>query len=802
MLRNYFTTFVRILLRSKISPGINVTGLAIGVASSLLIAFYITDELSYDTFHEDANRIYRMSGEVRLAGKEDNYAMTGALLAKTIYEIDGIESSLRVTKMPVTTAEYNDNGINVNNLILADSNFFSFFSFKFIEGDEKTALTGPNKIVLTESAAQGLFGTQLIGYDSLIGKTIMLGTEKVATEITGIAANAPHNSHFHFDAVLSMETVYKKKEHGSFIGLECYTYIKLNKSKKVDEVAIYLPSFHDKHAGPEIASVGHTTLEELRRRGDNFSYSMMALTNIHLDSHLLMEMETNGNRRYLYFLTIIASFVLLLACVNYVNLSTAQAVSRAKEVGIRKTLGASQKGLIGQLMFESFIYTLIALFFGLALIFLFIEPFNFLTSKHLSISQAFTLEFAAGSFLFVATISALAGSYSSFYISSFRPSKVLEGKLGIGSRGRGLRNTIVTFQFAASAAFIMGSVIVYQQLQYLQTKSPGYNIENVVCLTNTLSLKNNAKAFKNEIKSNNDFVDAAFCNRIPSEIVVASGYKQKGSDQWNTIHGYSVDEDYGNTLKLELASGRFFSENFPSDSSSVVINEAAAKIFGIDNLDQKEYIESPGDHTYEIVGITKDFNFESLKSGIKPLVIHKGGSSRMTVRLTSGNTHRKIALLEKIWKKYTSTPFEYTFLDERLDSQYRSEEQLGKTAIVLTCLAIVIACLGLLGLVTNTAHQRTKEIGVRKVLGASVEQIVVLISRDFFRLIFVAFMIAVPVTWYSMNIWLKGFAYRISFNGLAVAVAGGITVIIALLTVIYHAIKAAVVNPVDCLRNE
>ena len=362
---------------------------------------------------------------------------------------------------------------------------------------------------------------------------------------------------------------------------------------------------------------------------------------------------------------------------------------------------------------------------------------------------------------------------------------------------------MVVFQFTVSACFIMASIMVFRQIEFLQNQSTGFNKENVVCITNTVNLENNLTAFKNEIKSHESFIDAAYSSQIPSEIIGATGYRKKGIEQWSAGYEYFVDEDYLNTLNLQMAEGRFFSKDFPSDSSAAIINESAARLFGIPNLDQKEYVEEAGEpNALEVVGIVKDFNFESLKSEIKPLVMLYGGQSRALIRVTAGNLHDKIAHLEKIWKRHSSAPFEYSLLDEKLNAQYQSEEKLSRIALVFTVLSILIASLGLLGLITYMATQRTKEIGIRKVLGASVQQIVVLLSKDFLRLVIAAIAIAIPISWYGINQWLQTFAYRIHFSFVVVAFAGGVVILIALLTVSYQSIKAAMGNPVKSLRSE
>lgn len=805
MLKNYLTIFLRILMRQKVYSFINIFGLAIGFAASLLIALYINDELRYDSFHKDADRIHRVSIGVVLKGEKSDYALTGPPVAEALYnELPGIESHCRIWLQTPTPIEYGYRNISDQKLIMADSNFFSFFSFEMLEGNAQTALTGPDKVVLSEEMATAIFGAERKDFKTLIGKQILLGVNKTTTEVTAICANPPVNSHFHFDAVFSSESDLQMKNNYEFTNLDCYSFIKVKPRTNVEMIRSQLRPFLLKYLVPQfVASIIHMDFNDWEKQGERVYFFLTPITDIHLDSHLISEFEPNGDRSYLYMLFCIACFILILACLNFINLTTARAANRAKEVGIRKTIGAVQKKLITQFMGESFIYTFLALIVGFVLIAFFLPAFNELTIKTFTIEQLLSPAFIGSIFLMVVLITVISGSYPAFVLASFTPLQVLKGKNNQGSRKSKARSTMVVFQFTVSACFIMASVMVFKQIKFLQNQSPGFNKENVVCITNALNLDKNLTAFKNEVKSGESFIDAAYCSQIPSEIITASGYRKKGVEQWSTAHEYFADEDYFKTLHLEFAEGRFFSKDFPSDSSAVVLNESAARLLGIPNLSQKEYVEEAGEPgTFEVIGIVKDFNFESLKSAIRPLVIYYGGQSRMLIRVTAGNFEDKIGHLEEIWKKHTNAPFEYSFLDEKLTAQYESEEKLSRIALVFTVLSIFIACLGLLGLVTYMATQRTREIGIRKVMGASVDQIVVLLSKDFLRLVIAAIGIAIPISWYGINQWLQTFAYRIDFSFSTAAFAGGVVIMIALLTVSYQSIKAAMGNPVKSLRSE
>ncbi len=653
MLKSYLTIFMRILMRQKVYSFINIFGLAIGFAASLLIALYINDELSYDKFHKDADRIYRIGIGVILKGEQSDFAVTGSPVAEALYnESPGIESHCRFWQKTATPIEYEYRSISDQKLIMADSNFFSFFSFELLEGDAKTALTGPDKVVLSEDMARAIFGTEKKDFKTLIGKQILMGANKTATEVTAICANPPANSHFHFDAVLSSESNLLLKNDYSFTSLDCYAFIKLKPDTDVEIIRGQLRPFLLKYLVPQfVANIIHMDFDDWEKQGERVYFFLTRITDIHLDSHAITEFEQNGDRSYIYMLFCIACFILILACLNFINLTTARASNRAKEVGIRKAIGAVQKKLITQFMGESFIYTCLALLFGLGLVAFSLSSFNELTTKNFHLEHLSSPSFILGISLMVVMITLISGTYPAFILSSFAPLHALKGKNIQGGRNSRARSAMVVFQFTVSACFIMASIMVFKQIEFLQNQSTGFNKENVVCITNTVNLENNLTAFKNEIKSHESFIDAAYSSQIPSEIIGATGYRKKGIEQWSAGYEYFVDEDYLNTLNLKMAEGRFFSKDFPSDSSAAIINESAARLFGIANLDQKEYVEEAGEpNALEVIGIVKDFNFESLKSEIKPLVILYGGQSRALIRVTAGNLHDKIAHLEKIWK--------------------------------------------------------------------------------------------------------------------------------------------------------
>ncbi len=805
MLTNYLITFVRILVRQKTYSAINILGLAVGFAASMLIVLYITDELSYDEFHKDASRIYRASIFVRLTGVDNPYAVSGFGTAETLKkEIPGIESTLRIASRSNSPLQVDTRSFTMTKLIYADSNFFDFFDFKLLCGD-RNSLKGPNKVVITESIARSMFDPRnLSDLQKIIGKTVLVGWKNTAMEITGVAMDPPLNSHFKFDHIISLDTDLRAASSTNHWTPDVYTYVKLAPKTSISQVNASIPAFVKKYYNQELGST--TTFEDFKKRGDDINFRFMPLTDIHLDSNQLSELEPNGNRNYVYLLAVIGAFILLMVCINFINLSTARAAIRIKEVGIRKTIGAARSKLIGQFVLESFMYVMSGLILALILIFIFFNPFNLLLEKNFSPSKFMELTFIAGVAVVLVLITLLSGIYPAFVLSSYSPSQALKGIWHRGTVISGLRSPLVIFQFVISTTLIISSVVIYQQLNFIQNKDLGFEKENIICLTNASALQNNHDAFKNDLMSSANIVKVSYSSRLLSETISGNGgRRRKGSQDWHTVQAFSADPDFAETIGLKVLNGRFFSKDSHADQNGVVINRAAAKMLGISSLDQEEFIEYGSDNgigTNQVLGIVENFNFESLRSDINPLVIYPGGSTRISIRLTPGDMPGKIKIVEGTWKKYTSAPFEYSFLDENLNAQYKAENVLGKLALVFTGLSIFIACLGLLGLVAYMASQRTKEIGIRKVMGASAQQIVMLLSKDFIRHIAIAFVIAIPVGYYSMNQWLNTFAYRIDFSLAVAAFAGCATMLIALLTVSYQSVRAAMGNPAESLRNE
>lgn len=802
MLKNYFLTSLRFMLRQKIYSFINIFGLAVGIAATLVILLYVTDEFSYDRFHRDAERMYRVGFNGMIQGNEASTATSCSPVGEALQkEVPEVKEAVRFGLWRTTPVRYGDKNFTEKNLLVADSNFFRFFSFPIVKGDAQTALLGPNKMVITKSAARKYFGDE-----NPIGEVVLRGVDGLATEVTAIVDDPPANSHIRFDMVVSGES-WEYMKNMQWTNNNLYTYIKLHEGGDIENVRTKLNQLVKKNMGAELEQYLGVSWEQFEQQGNRVGLFLQPMTDIHLKSNLAEEITPNGNISYLYIFLAVALFIILIACINFMNLSTARSANRAKEVGIRKTIGALRSRLIFQFMSESLLYSAFSTVAAIIIVSATLPTFNLLSGKELSIGEIARPEVIVLIILFSIAIGLFAGSYPSLYLTRFKPTEVLKGKLRAGFKNSILRNSLVVIQFMISIALIFGSIAVYYQLKFMQEKNLGFNKENIVNLLHTWSLGDNARAFKNEVLGHTQFTGASFANRLPPNIDWNSAFRRGGSEQDFLLNVYQVDQDHVQTMGYTMAEGRFFSKDFPSDSAAIVLNETGFRYMGFKNLEEATVLSYQGrePQLLKVIGVVKDFNFENLRAHVKPMAILPGGepNAEMAIRLAAGNTREQIELLEKIWKKYVpNAAFEYSFLDQNFDALFRAEQRLGRIILVFTVLAILIASLGLFGLAAYTAEQRAKEISIRKVMGASVAQLMALQTRDFTILIGIAFVIAAPLAWYLLQDWLHGFANRISLEWWMIAAAGLTGLIIALLTISYQSFSAARENPVKAMRSE
>ncbi len=810
MIKNYLKIAWRNLVKNKAYSIINITGLAIGLSCFLLIALYVMDELSYDRFYPNADRIYRIHSDIRFGGADLHMPVTsdmmGELLKKDYPQVENYTRlyTFNGDKLIKKGNDYIDESKVAN----VDSTFFDVFQLPVIEGDIKHALNEPNTVVVTESTAKKYFGTTHV-----LGKTIETKDDKNPFyKITAIIKDIPHNSHFHFDLLFPMKNV--DYEWGQLTSHNFYTYLRLKQGTDYKAFEKKFDQYVNKYVLPQAKQyMNLNSMEEFKKAGNSLEYSLMPLTDIHLHSDRSFELSANGSMQYVYIFSAVALFILIIACINFMNLTTAHSANRAKEIGIRKVLGTEKRNLVLQFLFESTLMVLISLLIAVAIVYAVLPLFNDVASKQMTTSSLFSPYILPLLIALPFIVGLLAGSYPAFYLSAFKPIEILKGKLKLGSKSGGLRSVLVVFQFAVSIILIVGTIVVYKQINYIQTKNLGYNKDQVLIINGISSLNNNVDAFKNEVLQMPGVVSGTLTGYLP----VSNSYRSDNTYSKQAVmdaktgfdmQNWRVDYDYIKTLGMQVIKGRGFSREFGGDSASVIINETTAKILGYaDPVGKKIYTttDTPGKTlAYTIIGVVKNFNFESLHQDVGPLALLLGGGFGSGVfKVNTSNIQSLTTQIQNKWKALApGLPFSYHFLNESFDEMYRAEQRVGKIALIFSVLAIFIACLGLFGLATFIAEQRTKEIGIRKVLGASVQGIVQMLSKDFMKLVAIAFVFAAPLAWWAMHSWLNDFAYRINIEWWMFAAAGFGALFIALATVSFQAIRAAIANPVKSLRTE
>ncbi len=810
MLRNYFKIAWRNLIKNKGFTAINIIGLSLGIGCFIMISMYVVDELSYDRFHEKASRIYRINSDILFGGTELNIAVTSDPMGETLKnDYAEVENFTRLYAANGSKLVKKGNDfINERAVAHADSTLFDVFTLPAIVGDTKIALKAPNSVVLTESAAKRYFGSASMA----IGQTIETNdNSKTLYNVTAVIEDIPKNSHFNFDFFFSMSNI--NYTMGNFLSHNFYTFILLREGtdyKKVDEK---FAEVIDKYLIPQAAQFMQIkTLDEFEASGNKLEYSLIPLTDIHLHSKQDAELGVNGNIQYVYVFSAIALFILLIACINFMNLTTAKSSGRAKEVGIRKVLGSEKKALISQFLTESTLISYLSIALALVLVWATLGMFNSVSGKSLVFSSLYSSKFLLFLLLLPLGVGLLAGIYPAFFLSAFTPIKVLKGKLSIGHKKNTLRNFLVVFQFATSIILIVGTIVIYKQIAHIQAANIGFNKDRVLVVTNTGVPFNSRISLQNEIKKLAEVKSASFAGYIPvssssrSDTTFSTDVVMTQENGFNMQY-WNVDYEYLSTIGMEIKEGRNFSREFGSDSTAIILNETAVKLAGFDNPIGKKIYTTDGSGnniTKTIIGVVKNFNFESLREDVAALSFTLGNNSWASAyRFNTTDISGLINIIEDKYKAIApGMPFEYEFLDEAFDNMYRQEMRVGKVALSFAILAIIIACLGLFGLATYIAEQRTKEIGVRKVLGASVTNIVKMLSIDFVKLVLLSFIIATPIAWWFMSKWLEDFAYKINLSWWIFAATGVIALIIALGTLSFQAVKAAIANPVNSLRSE
>ncbi len=807
MIRNYLKIAFRNLQRNKIYSAINIGGLAIGMATCLLITLYVLDEISYDRYHQKAGRIYRIDFDVKFGGQERAFAtVSDGMGAALKNDYPFIETFTRFRPIDILVKKGNQN-IRESMSMFVDNSVFDVFGVPLIEGDAKTALHEPFTIVLDEQTAQKYFGkTQVLGLTMTI--------DEKAYKVTGVMKNIPENSHFRGrNMFLSMESSADSRAN-NWLNNNFFTYLVFKEVTKPEQLKSQFDKVIKKYMMPQFKSVmGIKSIEELEKAGNRVALGLTPLTDIHLHSNKFYELSPNSSIQYVYIFSAIALFILLIACVNFMNLSTARSVNRAKEVGVRKVMGSVRAMLMNQFLSESILMSLIAFILGLGIATLILPFFNDLSAKNLSLSFIKKPLLLSILFSFAVFIGLLAGIYPALFLSSFKPISVLKGKLSATTKGSYLRSSLVVFQFFASIFLIISTIVIYRQLDFIQKQNIGFNREQVIVINDTNLLEKGLESFKNELLQISGIKSATISAFLPTPSyrnnTVFWTEGQLGADNGISMQFWEVGYDYTETLKMQFVAGRDFDKTMSTDSSAIIINETTAKQTGYKNpIGQKLYAYGGNLKDlipYTIIGVVKNFNYASLRENVASLSLRlaKRPYGMISVRVQSNDFKESIAKIEERWKSRAGgTPLNYQFLDDAFDNMYRTEQRIGKVFISFAVLAVLIACLGLFGLATFTAEQRTKEIGVRKVLGASIWSIVQLLSKDFLKLVCLAFVIASPLAYYAMSTWLKDFAFRTDISWWVFALAGIGALVITLVTVSFQSIKAALMNPVKSLKTE
>lgn len=808
MLKNYFKIAVRNLLKNKVYSFINVLGLTLGFICCMLIMLHVKEELSYDKFLPNHENIYRVALERIYPDHVSFYAIIPDSYSEVFAEgINGVEESTRIFDLGNDfVVEVGDQKFEEKFGAAADSNFFRVFDFEILQGaNQNEALAKPNTAVLTQTAAERLFKSE-----NPVGKSFKIfGLD---FEVSAVMADVPENSHLQVDFLFASVS-FPGLAAENFTGFSAFTYLKLN--PEVDPMLVegQIPTLVSKYAAGQIERDLGVSFADYTTAGNGYRYFLQPVTSIHLNSNLEGEMRPNGNSLYVYIFTFIAIFILALACINFINLATARSSDRAREVGVRKAMGSDRSQIINQFLLEALVLTFASLMLGILLVNLVLPFFNDLAEKTLRIdldSVLFALPILLG---FGIIVGLLAGYYPAFHISKLNTISILKGKLEVTGGGNWLRNGLVVFQFGIAIMLIAGTLIINRQINFIQSTSLGFQKENVLVLER-YGNQEKREVLKEELEKLPGVLSVGVSSSLPGKGTTGIQFTKPGGGNVLTTKSFSGDEYFFQTIGIQPLEGRVFDENF-NDSLSLILNKEAVKVFFGDQnpIGQKLITNANLDGenrevTLTVIGVVDNFNFESLHTMVTPLAMYHvnnplGRENFLSIKFTSGQQEAVVNGLEAKWAEFSDgNPLSYFFLDNDLAQLYRSEQVSGKILGVFSILAIVIACIGLFGLASYTAFLRTKEIGVRKVLGASVGSIVILLSLNFAKLVGIAFLIAVPVSWYAMDNWLDSFAFKIDLGVWVFVIPGLITLVIALLTVSYQAIAAAIVNPVKSLKSE
>ena len=808
MLNNLIKHSLRSFKRQRAYIIINVLGLSIGIACSLLIALFVINEASYDKFNTKKDRIFRLILNFKIGGQEITAASASAVIGPTMLkEFPEIEGFLRMTGRGPTIVECNNQTFIEEHLVEADSSFFNFFSIPLIKGDPKNLLNAPRKVVLSESTAKKIFGNE-----NPIDKTLNIGEDTVRFTVAGVMADIPENSHFEANIISSFMTNQGSNDP-TWMRNSFSTYLLIKPNSSYVTVDKKIPELLIKYVGPEVQQFLGISISDFVKQGNKYRYYLQNLTDIHLDPTIQQQFKEAGDPKYLKIFGSIALFIVLIAAINFMNLSTAQSSRRAKEVGIKKIGGSSRGMLITQFLSESFILSFISLIFALIFIKVTLPYFNNLLGANLTLNLFTNWYTIPVLILFSMVVGFLAGSYPALFLSSFSPYEVLKGSVKNSLQKGRLRGVLVVFQFTVSIVLIVGTIVMYRQIRYMLNKDLGFNKEQLIVINKAEALGTKAKSFEESLRGIPGVINIASSTDVPGRNNYNDGYNLEGrKDETFLMETNWIDYDYLETYGMTLVSGRSFNESFTTDQQACLINETAVKNLGITDLEKARFMR-PGDsgrvNYLQVIGVVKNFNFESLRNQIGPYLFCLNtanvlcGMRYLTVKISANNYSKTISEIENKWKEFTANKsLEYYFVDQDFEQMYIKEKQNAQMAVIFSLLAIFIASLGLFGLTSFTVEQQTKEIGVRKAMGSSITGIYIIMSKEVIILVSISALIACPVIYYIAGKWLENFYYRINLG--VFSFVAGLTIVlgIAILTISYRVMRAARVNPAQSLKYE
>ncbi len=806
MLKNFFINAFRNLRKQSGYLLLNVVGLAIGLTSFIFIARYVINELSFDRFHKNYENIYRLKVVGRMSGGILDQAVTAAPMAGAMLnEYPEVLKATRIRSLGDWLVGYGENRFNEDGVMFADSTFFNVFSFRMLKGDSETALTRPKSLVLTEEYARKYFNDE-----DPLGKKMSFESDTILYTVTGVVQNVPDNSHIKFDMLASLSSYPGMANNPQWLNHNFFTYIVVKDGTDKNALQEKLQEMVIRHVGPEIQKFVGYSIDDFRKAGNDFGYVPEELKDLHLKGATQYNPEPLGSSSTVYIFAVIALLILVIAIVNYINLATAKAANRAKEVGVRKVSGASSPGLIFQFLGESLLIAGLSGLVAILAVFALTPSFNQLIGTHFPIGLFDSYTWIFGFILLLVFVGISAGFYPAFVLASFNPVEVLKGTLNPGSMSKKLRATLVVIQFTISITIIIGSIIVYNQLSLMTGKDLGFSKDNLVVIRRPDAFFRQMESFRNQVVQIPGVKSMGYSRAVPGTHFNNNAFFKDDDPEKNTflLNQTQVSYDFPQALGVQLVSGRFFSTEFSQDSTSVLINETAVKSLGLVDPVGKYLLQPRGPQDFlrmQIIGVMKDFNIESMHKAITPVIFtvlgREGGDQFATVRLTGNDINSTLKSIEKTWQSFTTKqPFQYDFFSDRWNDLYSSELKTGKIFILFSVLAIFIACLGLIGMVTYITNKRTREIGIRKTYGAESKGVLVLLSKEVFYLILISSFISYPLAYFGSKYWLEGFADKTNISPVIFISATLIGFAIGWISTSYQSIKAASYNPARALR--